>query len=146
MYILDLGPVYRGYFSDNARTICVGGKPTDAQEAAYEDLLGCQALIESNAKAGTPCYHLWHWITEYLKEAGRGDELPHHLGHGVGLSPHEFPHLNPEWDDTLQEGEIFAAEPGIYAPELNCGIRIENQYRVTAKGVQRLTDFPVGLV
>ena len=27
--------------------------------------------------------------------------MPHHLGHGVGLQPHEYPHLNPKWDDVL---------------------------------------------
>jgi Xaa-Pro dipeptidase len=145
MYILDLGPVVRGYFSDTARTICVNHKPTDAQESAYEDVLGCLAMVEGNAKAGTPCYHLWHWVNEYLKQCGR-EEMTHHLGHGVGLNPHEYPHLNPEWDDKLQEGEIFTAEPGLYGPEINGGIRIENMYKVTATGVLRLTDFPVGLV
>jgi Xaa-Pro aminopeptidase len=69
--------------------------------------------------------------------------MTHHLGHGVGLNPHEFPHLNPEWNDTLMEGEIFTAEPGLYGEELGGGIRIENQYLVTAKGVVRLTDFDV---
>ena len=29
LYILDVGPAVRGYFSDNARTICVDRKPTN---------------------------------------------------------------------------------------------------------------------
>ena len=37
------------------------------------------------------------------------------------------------------EGEVFSAEPGIYSAELNGGIRIENQYLVTADGVDNLT-------
>ena len=41
-------------------------------------------------------------------------DMPHHLGHGVGLQPHEFPHLNPNWDDTLVEGEVFTIEPGLF--------------------------------
>jgi Xaa-Pro dipeptidase len=145
LYILDIGPVYRGYFSDNARTIAVNRKPTDAQYEAHEIILGVIALLEVNAKAGTPCFHLWHWANDFLKQRGRS-EMSHHLGHGVGLNPHEFPHLNPEWDDTLQEGEIFTLEPGLYGEELGGGIRIENQYLVQKDGVLRLTDFPVGLV
>jgi Xaa-Pro aminopeptidase len=145
LYILDVGPVYRGYFSDNARTLSVDKNPTDEQYEAYEILVGCLALVESNAKAGTSCHHLWQWVNEYLKERGR-PELPHHLGHGVGLNPHEFPHLNPDWDDTLLEGEVFSAEPAIYGPELNAGIRLENQYRVTKDGAVNLTRFiPLGL-
>ena len=69
----------------------------------------------------------------------------HHLGHGIGLFPHEAPHLNPNWDDTFQEGETFTAEPGLYAPELRAGMRIENNYLVTHDGVECLTDFPLEL-
>jgi len=42
----------------------------------------------------------------------------HHLGHGIGLFPHEGPHLNPNtnWDDVFEVGNVFTAEPGPYAP------------------------------
>jgi Xaa-Pro aminopeptidase len=43
------------------------------------------------------------------------------------------------------EGEVFTVEPGLYGPELRGGLRIENQYLVTAKGVENLTPFPTGL-
>jgi Xaa-Pro aminopeptidase len=64
----------------------------------------------------------------------------------VGLEPHEAPHLNPRWDDVLREGEVFTAEPGIYAQALAGGIRIENQYLVTRDGAENLTPFPLDLV
>jgi Xaa-Pro aminopeptidase len=145
LYILDVGPVFRGYFSDNARTIAVNRKPTDAQYAAWEVLRECLGLVEANAKAGTSAHHLWASVNDHLRTHGQ-PELTHHLGHGVGLNPHEYPHLNPEWDDTLIEGEVFTAEPGIYGEALAGGIRLENQYLVKASGVVRLTDFPLGLV
>ena len=44
------------------------------------------------------------------------------------------------------EGEVFTAEPGQYARELAGGIRIENQYLVTADGVENLTPFPMEMV
>ncbi len=69
----------------------------------------------------------------------------HHLGHGIGLFPHEGPHLNPHWDDTFVEGDVFACEPGLYAPELHAGLRIENDYLVTASGVELLSPFPLEL-
>jgi Xaa-Pro dipeptidase len=97
------------------------------------------------AKPGARCRDIYSAAQEHLMQK-IGKEIPHHLGHGVGLQPHEFPHLNPKWDDTLIEGEIFTAEPGIYGPELNGGIRIENQYLVTADGVENLVNFPTELV
>jgi Xaa-Pro aminopeptidase len=58
------------------------------------------------------------------------------------LFPHEAPHLNPHWDDYFEEGDVFAAEPGLYDPEqLRAGMRIENNYRVTNSGVELLTPF-----
>ena len=44
------------------------------------------------------------------------------------------------------EGEVFTAEPGHYTEELRAGLRIENQYLVTAKGVENLTPFPMEIV
>ena len=63
----------------------------------------------------------------------------------VALAGHEAPHLNPNWDDTFQAGEVIAVEPGLYAPELRAGIRLENNYLVTETGVELLSDFPLEL-
>jgi Xaa-Pro dipeptidase len=141
LYILDLGPAYRGYFSDNARTFSVDHKPTDAQLKAWEVVAGVHPIVEQMAKPGVKCRDIYATVDDYYRAAS-GRPFPHHLGHGVGLQPHEFPHLNPKWDDELIEGEIFTAEPGMYGDELGGGMRIENQYLVTESGVENLTPFP----
>ena len=46
----------------------------------------------------------------------------------------------------LQEGEVIAVEPALYAPELQCGMRIENDYLVTSTGVELLSPFPLEMV
>ena len=145
LYILDLGPAVRGYFSDNARTISVDRHPTDAQMKAHEAIVACHDIVRKLAKPGVRCREIFSAVDDFLKQK-RGSGLPHHLGHGVGLQPHEYPHLNPNWDDVLMEGEIFTAEPGQYAPELAGGIRIENQYLLTPDGVENLTPFPMEMV
>jgi Xaa-Pro dipeptidase len=145
LYILDLGPAYRGYFSDNARTFAVNRKPTDEQYRAWERIVGCFKIVENMAKPGVYCVDIFNAVDEYLK-VERGSGMGHHLGHGVGLSPHEFPHLNPEWDDRLMEGEVFTAEPGEYSEEIGGGIRIEQDYLVTKDGVRRMIEAPVELV
>jgi Xaa-Pro dipeptidase len=145
LYVLDLGPAYRGYWADNCRAISVDGKPTDPQWAAYSTLVDALKIVEQMARPGVRCQHIFAAVDEHLKsKAGRG--LPHHLGHGVGLSPHEFPHLNPSWDDVLEEGEIFTAEPGLYGKELAGGIRLEDQYLVTSHGVENLVSTPRGMI
>jgi len=144
VYILDLGPAYRGYFSDNCRAFAVNRKPTDEQMRAWHAVAGAFPIIERMAGPGTKCRDIYKAVYEHMKQA-YGTGLSHHLGHGVGLEPHEYPHLNLKWDDTLIEGEVFTAEPGVYGPAIAGGIRLEQNYRVTATGVESLLDVPLDL-
>ena len=145
LYIFDLGVGFRGYYSDNARTLAVGGNPTDAQQKAWDVLSSVFPFIEENVQPGVSCKMLFETVQKQLDEY-----LPwtftHHLGHGVGLSPQEGPHLNPNWDDHFAEGDFFAVEPGLYHEELNRGMRLEQNFVVTATGVELLTPWPLGLV
>ena len=144
LYILDLGVGFRGYYSDNARTIAVGGEPTAEQLAAWERLCEVFSLVESRVRPGVSCRQLFEDVQAML-DAASPEVFNHHLGHGVGLAPHEGPHLNPHWDDTFAEGDFFTVEPGLYHERLRHGIRLEENYVVTADGVQKLTDFPLEL-
>ena len=56
-----------------------------------------------------------------------------------------MPHLNPEWDDVLEAGDVIAVEPALYDPTLECGMRIENNYLVTDLGLELLSPFPLDL-
>ncbi len=143
LYILDLGPAFRGYFADNARTIAVTD-PTDDQLCAWEHVTSIFEMIERDVKPGVSARAVFEAAQTQLADAPCG-VFNHHLGHGIGLFPHEAPHLNPYWDDTFAEGDVFTVEPGLYDPKLQTGMRIENNYRVTADGVECLTDFPLEL-
>ncbi|NBP88507.1 MAG: aminopeptidase P family protein [Planctomycetia bacterium] len=144
LYILDLGPAYRGYFADNARTLSVDGQPTESQLAAWQHVCGALELVERRGKAGVRCRDIYAEVEDWLGSATVGS-WSSHLGHGIGLSVHETPHLNPNWDDTLEVGDVIAVEPALYAPELQCGMRIENDYLVTETGLELLSPFPLEL-
>jgi Xaa-Pro dipeptidase len=144
MYVIDVGPAYRGYFSDACRAFAVDRKPTDAQMTAWNALVEALKIVEHMAKPGVRCRDIYQAVFDHLLKVPVG-KFPHHLGHGVGLQPHEYPHLNPKWDDVLMEGEIFTAEPGLYSPAINGGIRLENIYHVTANGVENLISAPLEL-
>lgn len=143
LYILDLGPAFRGYFADNARTIAVT-EPTDEQQRAWQVIMQVFEHVRRVVRPGKSCLELFREAETILAEAPCG-VFNHHLGHGIGLFPHEAPHLNPHWSDTFQPGDVFTCEPGLYAPELKAGMRIENDYLVTENGVELLSDFPLEL-
>ncbi len=144
LYILDLGPAYRGYFADNSRTFAVDKHPTDAQLAAWEQVVQVFQIVQQRVRPGFRCRELFAEVADSLNTF-LPDGFPHHLGHGVGLFPHEPPYLNSHWDEVFLEGDVFTVEPGLYGPELRAGMRIENNYRVTNGGVELLTPYPLEL-
>jgi Xaa-Pro aminopeptidase len=46
---------------------------------------------------------------------------------------------------VLEVGDVIAVEPALYAPELAAGIRLENDYLVTADGLELLSPIPLDL-
>ncbi len=144
LFVLDLGPAYRGYYADNCRTFAVNGQPTDEQLKARELIVSVLNHVVATVKSGVSCAALFAEAKAILDEY-EPDSFCHHLGHGIGLFPHETPHLNSSWDDTFQEGDVFTAEPGLYTEALRAGIRIEENYLVSADGVEQLTRFPTEL-
>jgi len=144
LFILDLGVGFRGYHSDNARTIAVDGEPTDQQQRAWAALAAVFPFVESTARPGASCRELFQAVQRDLDEYAPWT-FNHHLGHGVGLAPQEGPHLNPRWDDVFAEGDFIAIEPGLYHDDLRHGIRLEQNYLVTQNGVELWTDWPLGL-
>jgi len=144
LYIIDLSPSCQGYYADTCRTIAVNKRPTDDQHKAWEKIERVQRYVERTVKPGVRCREIFDAAQALLDEYRLG-AFAHHLGHGIGLFPHEAPHLNPNWDDVFEEGEVFTAEPGLYGPELRGGIRIENDFLVTAAGVELLSRFSEAL-
>ncbi|MFM7845470.1 MAG: M24 family metallopeptidase [Planctomycetota bacterium] len=143
LYILDLGPAFRGYFADTCRTLAVTEVSVE-QQRAWEAIQPVFDLVERTVRPGVSARQLFQQAQEILDRSPHG-VFNHHLGHGIGLFPHEAPHLNPNWDDSFEIGDTFTVEPGLYAPELRAGMRLENNYLVTADGVELLSDFPLEL-
>lgn len=144
LMILDLGPAYRGYHADNCRSFSVDGNPTDEQLKAHSYVVKVLEFIKTNVKPGVPCKDIFAESKAILDEYEQ-DSFFHHLGHGIGLFPHETPHLNPTWDDVFEVGDVFTAEPGLYNDRLKAGMRIEENYLVTPNGVKQLTSTPIEL-
>ena len=80
-----------------------------------------------------------------LIEAGYGPGLITHFGHGLGLQHLERPYIIPAEEMPLEEGMVIALEPGIYIPD-GMSMRIEDNYLVTAGGLEPLSHFPRQLI
>jgi Xaa-Pro dipeptidase len=100
--------------------------------------------VEENAHIGSSCRQLYEDVRQQL-DGKHGWQFFHHLGHGIGLSPHEAPRLNPHWNDFLEIGDVFTAEPGLYGESLRAGVRIEHNFWLSPDGLRRLSNYPASL-
>ena len=138
--LFDLGVVYNGYCSDITRTVAFG-EPTPDKREIYETVRQAEEAAVNAVKPGVTAMELDKIARDVITNAGYGEYFTHRLGHGLGISVHEFPSITGVNDMKLEEGMVFTIEPGIYNPEIT-GVRIEDDVVVTADGVEVLTKFP----
>jgi Xaa-Pro aminopeptidase len=144
--VADVGAECSDYATDVTRTIPAGGKFTPRQRELYEVVLGAQKAAIAAIKPGMrlrsdgPSLHqiAYDYINTHGHDShGRplGKYFVHGLGHYVGLDVHD----PGDPAAPLKAGMILTIEPGIYIPEENIGIRIEDIVLVTEDGCEVLS-------
>jgi Xaa-Pro aminopeptidase len=144
--VIDVGGEYGGYAADITRTLPANGKFTQRQREIYDIVLGAQNAALAAVKPGAVITgrkdSLQAIVTEYINTHGHDKEgrtlgryYPHGVSHHLGLDVHD------PGDRTrpLEPGMVITVEPGIYIPEENIGVRIEDDVLVTRDGYQLLT-------
>lgn len=138
--LFDLGVVVDGYCSDITRTVAYG-EVSKKQQEIYETVLRAQLAAIEASKPKTACSEVDLAARNIIAEAGYGEFFPHRLGHGLGISVHEYPSITETNPLTLEPGMVYTIEPGIYVPKM-AGVRIEDDVLITENGVEVLTKYP----
>lgn len=140
LVLMDFGANLDYLCMDISRTWPASGKFTTEQREAYEAVLAVQKACIEAYRPGVTNKDVQKHVAEVLAKKGldakgqRGG-----IGHFVGLGTHD---VGPR-AEVLQEGMIFAIEPGFYDPQKNIGIRIEDTVLITKDGCEVLTkDVP----
>ncbi len=150
MLLMDVGAEYANYSSDMTRTIPVSGRFTDRQRAVYNAVNRVKDEATKMLVPGT----VW---AEYHKEVGKimtselldlklidkadvQNEDPnwpaykkyfmHGTSHHMGLDTHDYGTLKT----PMKANMVFTVEPGIYIPEENMGIRLEDDVVIQETG------------
>ncbi|WP_409289764.1 M24 family metallopeptidase [Peribacillus sp. SCS-37] len=143
LVLFDLGVVYEGYCSDITRTVAFG-EITEKQRDIYETVLKAEEAAIKACRPGATCAELDLIARNIISDAGYGEYFPHRLGHGLGISVHEYPSLTETNELVLKPGMVFTIEPGIYVPGI-AGVRIEDDILITEYGCEVLTRYPKAL-
>ena len=137
MLWMDVGSVYRGYWSDFCRACVVGG-PTRAQRDAQAAILEVNRACVDAVQPGEPIHVVPTAAEAAFARLGMDVEVgAGRIGHGMGLMSTEPPHV-AHYDATIMTpGLVFTIEPrfvnehGIF----NC----EELVLVTERGGELLT-------
>jgi Xaa-Pro aminopeptidase len=138
--LLDWGARANGYVSDLTRT-CMLRKPFNPRlKDVYEAVLAAHESAVAALRPKVPAFTVDAAARKAIEDRGL-TPYSHGLGHGLGLDVHEAPQMRPGIDLLLAPGMVVTIEPGIYEPGL-AGVRIEDDYLITADGCERLTTLP----
>jgi Xaa-Pro aminopeptidase len=130
LVVIDVGAEFSEYTGDITRTIPVSGKFTRREREIYGIVLEAQLRGIAACRPGATLSDVDKAARSYIEEMGYGKYFIHGVGHSLGLDVHD-----PMLPDTkLSPGMIITVEPGIYIPEENLGVRIEDDILITVDG------------
>ncbi len=160
--LMDFGCEYANYNADLTRSIPVSGRYSDRQKAVYSAVLRVMNAAKAMLLPGNN-------LDQYHKEVGKIMEselvslglisrtdienqpkdkpaykkyFMHGTSHHLGLDVHDIMNRYA----AFEAGNVFTCEPGIYIPEENLGIRLENDVIITANGqIDMFKNIPIEL-
>ena len=143
LVVVDIGAEWGYYSADVTRTYPVSGKYTPRQRAIYDLVRATQQAAIDSVRPGMTMMRLGQIASEYMR-AHSGDLCGtepcnryyiHGLSHWLGMDVHDV----GAYQTPFVPGMILTVEPGIYIPEENLGVRIEDDVLVTATGSEVLS-------
>ncbi len=144
--IIDFGVQVNGYITDITRTFVIGKLPQELQQA-YSFVKEAKDFMEHWVTPGKYCSSLYNEVVTLAQQRGYQDNFMGYkgyqvrfVGHGIGLEIDEYPLIAANFPSELQENMVFAFEPKLVFPGVGA-IGVEDDYLVTATGVERLTTY-----
>lgn len=147
--VMDAAAECSSYGADITRTVPVAGKFSARQREIYDIVYGAQQAAIDAIKPGVYTGNkdrkgsVWNIAYEYMNTHGKdlhgealGKYTIHGVSHHVGLDVHD----PADYEKPLAPGMIVTVEPGIYIPEENIGVRIEDMVLVTENGHRVMTE------
>lgn len=147
LVLMDVGADHLNYSADITRCFPINGKFSPRQAAVYNSVLSVNKAIIDLIRPGVKLSFLQMRSRELLAEEmiklgliTHPNEVTkyymHGIGHFLGMDTHDVGGR----EATLEVGNIVTVEPGIYIPEENLGVRIEDDILVTDSGNQNLSS------
>jgi Xaa-Pro aminopeptidase len=133
-----------GYWCDHTKNVVVG-ELTEPYRGLEEGLTGVYDDAVAFCTAGASLAELDRRVRAGIEAIGFPGQPTHPILHGIGARAHEPPYAHQAGGGELAEGMVLAIEPGCYWPE-GGGLRVEDNWLVTAGAPEKLSPYPDGIV
>ena len=134
-----------GYWCDHTKNLCPGELRAGVRGARAAAARASTSARSTHCRPGASLAELDRLVRAGIAEAGYPGQPSHPIAHGVGARAHEPPYAHQAGGGEIEEGMVLAIEPGIYW-EGGGGLRVEDNFLVTADGAEKLSPFPDGVV
>ena len=138
--LLEIWVCADGYWSDLTKNACPGTLRREYDEL-LDGLLGVYGAAVAHVRPGASLAELDILIREGIAGIGYPGQPSHPICHGIGARAHEPPFAHQSVPTPIEEGMVLAIEPGVYWPG-GGGLRLEDNYLVTATGSEKLSRYP----
>ena len=143
--LLDIGGVLDNYISDMTRTVFLG-EVSERHKEIYQIVRDANLRGIAMAKPGNRMCDVDLACRNYIEEKGFGKYFTHRTGHSAGIEDHEVGDVSSVNEEIIEVGQCFSVEPGIYIPEENIGVRVEDLVLITEDGCMVLNHYPKDLL
>lgn len=136
--VVDIGAEYSGYSADVTRTYPVNHTFSSRQREIYQIVLDAQKAALAKVKPGARISDVHQAAVSHIRSKGYERYFIHGTTHHIGLEVHDV----GDAARPLEPNMVITVEPGIYIPEEQLGVRIEDDVVVTPTGYRVLSTFP----
>ncbi|HUD07187.1 MAG TPA: aminopeptidase P N-terminal domain-containing protein [Candidatus Saccharimonadales bacterium] len=154
LVVIDVGAEVNRYAADITRTFSIG-LPKKRQKQVYQAVVSVSEYATSLLKPGVILKDYEKQVADFMGEQLRVLGLiktiddksvrkyfPHLTSHFLGLESHDL----GDYSQPLKTGMVITVEPGVYIPEEEIGVRLENDILITDTGHTNLsTSLPLSL-
>ena len=145
LVLIDVGARLHGYPADITRTYAIG-KVSQRHKAVHAEVVKAHQQIMALLHPGLRVKDYFSQVDIIMQLALENLNLlktkddyrkyfPHSISHGLGIDVHD----SLGGPDIFQPGMVVTVEPGIYIPEEDIGVRIEDDILITKTGYENLS-------
>ncbi|MDA1259617.1 MAG: Xaa-Pro peptidase family protein [Planctomycetota bacterium] len=135
MILIDYGAEYRYYVADITRSWPLGKTFSKRHREVYQAVYDAQEAAFALCKPGSTLGQVSAAAQKVITERGFG-QMWHGTSHWLGMATHDV----GAYGVKLEPGMAFTVEPGIYLPDEDFGVRIEDVVVITADGYELISS------